>query len=111
MGKNSSDPIKYNKPQRARNTVLRAEKQRRQEEAEVRKELASKRTPEEQLAHLDRKGYVATKERAKLALRIAQRSFDIVKATENIISITHEEPKEKKGAKARRQAKKDRKAS
>lgn len=46
---------------------------RRQEAAKARQEESSKRTPEEQLKRLDAAGLAATKERAKLAKRIADR--------------------------------------
>lgn len=46
----------------------------RRERARARQEVASKRTPEEQLKRLDSAGLPAAKERAKLALRIKARS-------------------------------------
>lgn len=53
--------------------------------AEKRIAAASKRTPEEQLKRLDAAGFVAKKERAKLAARIAARqkkaAKDLMKAT------------------------------
>ena len=57
-------------------TARKAEHQRkvrRQVSAQQRQAAANLRTPEEQLARLDQAGLVATKERAKLAARIAAR--------------------------------------
>lgn len=62
-----------NRPAGARNKFLRAELERRRSEAEVRQAAANARTPEEQIKRLDAAGLVATKERAKLAKRIADR--------------------------------------
>ncbi len=47
---------------------------RRQERAKARAAEAAKRTPEEQLARLDKAGLASPKERAKLAQRIADRN-------------------------------------
>lgn len=60
----------------------------RQERAKARQEISSKRTPEEQLKLLDAAGLVATKERAKLAQRIADRQR---KAAEDLMKATPKE--------------------
>jgi len=54
------------KPQRARNSTLRAEKERKAFEAKVRNELYAAKSPAERLASLDAAKLVAKKERAKL---------------------------------------------
>lgn len=68
------------KPQRTRNKVFREERDRRRAEAKVRQELATKRSPEDQLARLDAgnkgngfKPFVAEYERAKLHASITAR--------------------------------------
>ena len=48
-------------------------KKERKERADERKSLREERSDEQQLASLDKRGFAATKERARLAARIAKR--------------------------------------
>lgn len=99
------------KPLRARNKVLREEKARRQAEAAARQEAYNALTLEQKIAKLDAKGYVAAKQRIKLAQPSAGEK--IVQALTEAVTATPEPepPKEKKGAKARRQERKDKKGA
>lgn len=99
--------LKIQKPMRARNSFLRAERERKAAEAKVRKELAAGRSPDEQIRRLDAAGYTAAKERAKLAAIIAEGVKKlVVEAPEAVAEVV---AKEKKGQKAKRQSKNDKK--
>lgn len=82
-------------------------KHRRQHrEAQERRRLAAalrvvdraKRTDEQQLAHLDSLGFVAAKERAKLAARIAKQAAEAAKKVETK-TAEGEKPKAKRAKK------------
>ena len=76
----------------------RSRKEQRRKDAEQRQEVRSKRTDQEQLAHLDALGLTATKERAKLQKRIddAAAKAAAKKAKKEPAEATAEEPKAKK---------------
>lgn len=104
---------KTDRPKYARNKFSREEKDRKRSEAETRQAIYNALTPEQKLAKLDAGGFTAAKQRIKIQM---QESFDKAKAASNTLSITNDNgevitPKDKKGAKARKQAKKDKKAS
>lgn len=94
------------KPLRARNLVLRSERSRKRAEAKVRKDIYDSLSTEQKLAKLDAGGFVAAKQRAKLALPGL-----IAKAQEERAKLPGAEPEFKKGAKAERQRRKDKKAA
>jgi hypothetical protein len=93
------------KPQRARNKFLREKRQQAREQAKERQKAYDALTIEQKLAKLDKGGFTATKQRAKLDSQAKG-------ATIPVKLVVVEEPiqaKEKKGQKAAKQAKKDKK--
>lgn len=87
------------RPKYSRNKFLREAKQKRQDEAAVRQAAAEARTPAQQIARLDAKGYVATKERAKLAAKTVSPKTEVPNAAtvEAINEARRSKRKTKKG--------------
>jgi hypothetical protein len=93
------------KPQRARNKFLREERERKAAEAAVRKELREKRTAAQQLAKLDAGGFVAKKERAKLAKLLSAVSEVLVDMPPEVVEAAEAAEAAKASKKSARKAK------
>jgi hypothetical protein len=108
MAKNTMS--KGEKPKFARNRFSREEKDRKRAEAEARQASYDSMTAEQKIAKLDACGFAAVKERLKIwAGKQAKAIADDVEKT--VLNELVEHAKEKRGTKARKQAKKDKKAS
>jgi hypothetical protein len=112
MAKNTMS--KGEKPKFARNRFSREDKERKHSEAVARQGIYDSLTAEQKLAALDRCGFAAIKERIKIVQseisKQVRRSADVTPPMADPADIASLE-KQKKGAKARKQSKKDKKAS